>query len=868
MADSHTDDLLAEAPWLRRFAAGLARSAADADDLVQDTLSTALATGRGGIGSGPVGRGLLAGIARNLAKAGRRRDRRRIEREVRHGMLDGTAAAPAADEDARRLDLLRVLLDELSTLPPAQRRAITSRFLDELEPAEIAARDGVSPSSVRSQLSRGLAALRERMDQRGDGRDQWLGCLGPWAMGSSLLPAALPVQAAVGSGTNTSLTTAATHPTSLVAGAAGLVVMKTTLWLTSLVAIPALLAGLWWYQRDLAPGGPEGQANTYAESEPETPLAQIPIPEARSAAVTAAAPEASPATAPEVPSEIGVSEGSPPAPSTGLVVDMLTGEPVPHIGLEFLYAATFEGEGEKVQSDAQGRIEIDPTHFPATPRLRLLENDGTTLGQGSAIRQSVVAFPFEEPIPVHVGPTFTLDLPEARLETPWSISIRFRAVDDTNSYNDPQATIREGERPWVRFPRDVTELEGEQFELVFEDLRNLLTARVPVTRTRGIETEVIRPEFEQRGAARFVLGIEGSAQAPALKVDVTPNGHTVAEDLGLRALLTERNGDGTTTGTLRMLPPGNYTWTIIGAGTGASSSFDVLPGETTDVEIRAEALGATFDSEVLIDASAAPDSNVAKWVVMVTSDDEAGAGFMTRAVPVEGVDAQYRVALKALRHGTWRVVVQPLGGAVLEPGSATVTPGAPPQVLRLLSDAGRASLTLRVVDGTTGSPIDMATATVLIVPRDVFEFTPVNNRHSILSTDQIPRGNPTEIFVRAPGYRGEALLHDPERDGDEREIRLTPGWRSRVLVINVATMSPAAGVNVRVDGKDAGTTGADGVCWIEGDGPPLLIEVGHGHGSLEVVGTPYENVRRGESKTDPAFGFMFQMAPKTTGTGR
>ncbi|MEO0662856.1 MAG: RNA polymerase sigma factor, partial [Planctomycetota bacterium] len=187
MTPPPTDELLAELPWLRRFAAGLVRSAADADDLVQDTLGEALTTRSGDRGAGdrPL-RGLLGGIARNLARGRHRDARRRGEREVRHARDGSDEPAPGADAEAERLELLRALLAELRALPPAQRRAVTARYLDGLELAEIARRDGVRAATVRSQLARGLAALRGRLDAREGGRERWLSSLAPRALGPAV----------------------------------------------------------------------------------------------------------------------------------------------------------------------------------------------------------------------------------------------------------------------------------------------------------------------------------------------------------------------------------------------------------------------------------------------------------------------------------------------------------------------------------------------------------------------------------------------------------------------------------------------------------------------------------------------------------
>jgi RNA polymerase sigma factor (sigma-70 family) len=53
------------------------------------------------------------------------------------------------------------LLAALHELPPRQRAVIVLRYWEDLTDAQIAATLGCSPGTVRSQLSRALAKLRE-----------------------------------------------------------------------------------------------------------------------------------------------------------------------------------------------------------------------------------------------------------------------------------------------------------------------------------------------------------------------------------------------------------------------------------------------------------------------------------------------------------------------------------------------------------------------------------------------------------------------------------------------------------------------------------------------------------------------------------
>jgi len=57
-------------------------------------------------------------------------------------------------------------------LPEVQRTAVVLRFYEQLEYAEIAELTGVREGSVRSRVSRGLAALRQDLGQESGERDE------------------------------------------------------------------------------------------------------------------------------------------------------------------------------------------------------------------------------------------------------------------------------------------------------------------------------------------------------------------------------------------------------------------------------------------------------------------------------------------------------------------------------------------------------------------------------------------------------------------------------------------------------------------------------------------------------------------------
>ena len=132
----------------------LARVAPDGvDDLVQDVFVAAmdkLGTLRDDRAFAP----WIAAIARRRAADWRRRRRDTVE-------LDDTLAGdPRLDDDAAAA---REAVDAIASLPEAYRETLLLRFVAGLTGPEIAERTGLSHGSVRVNLHRGVALLRERL---------------------------------------------------------------------------------------------------------------------------------------------------------------------------------------------------------------------------------------------------------------------------------------------------------------------------------------------------------------------------------------------------------------------------------------------------------------------------------------------------------------------------------------------------------------------------------------------------------------------------------------------------------------------------------------------------------------------------------
>lgn len=168
------ETLLRHSGFLAGLARELVRDEHEAQDLVQETWAAALSRPPEEAGSL---RGWLA-----IVMANRMRNRRRGA--SRRGQRETIAARPEHVEPGEgsleRLETQRALIDLLLELPEAQRVVLYLRYYEERTPTEIARHLGVPVKTVKTRHTRGIAALREALDRRSGGdRREWVSALVP-----------------------------------------------------------------------------------------------------------------------------------------------------------------------------------------------------------------------------------------------------------------------------------------------------------------------------------------------------------------------------------------------------------------------------------------------------------------------------------------------------------------------------------------------------------------------------------------------------------------------------------------------------------------------------------------------------------------
>lgn len=155
--------LIAELPYLRRFARGLAGDAALADDLVQDCIERALLKSHLYDPARPL-RTWLYAVLRNLFISGLRRDARATVVKTVEDLTGYEGSEAPAQEERLSAALIGAALDRL---PAQHREVIVLVGLEEMSYRDVAEILAVPMGTVMSRLSRARATLRDILEQQG-----------------------------------------------------------------------------------------------------------------------------------------------------------------------------------------------------------------------------------------------------------------------------------------------------------------------------------------------------------------------------------------------------------------------------------------------------------------------------------------------------------------------------------------------------------------------------------------------------------------------------------------------------------------------------------------------------------------------------
>lgn len=214
-----TEQLMAEMGWVRKLARALVKDDALADDIAQDTWLVAAEQ------QPDADRPLRPWLARVVTNLVRTRRRSEVRRDERQAAVDDDRAVPTPADLVERVELHRVVADELLALAEPYRSTVLLHFIEGYSSADIARRLGIPDGTVRRRLKVALDRLRDALHKRTDQPKRgWLAALVPLAR----LPGAPPASASIGG-----------------------VAMKKIIGVVALVLVLAVIAvGVVWQQRE------------------------------------------------------------------------------------------------------------------------------------------------------------------------------------------------------------------------------------------------------------------------------------------------------------------------------------------------------------------------------------------------------------------------------------------------------------------------------------------------------------------------------------------------------------------------------------------------------------------------------------------
>ncbi len=154
--------LLSHSAWLAKFARALVANEADIDDVVQQTLATALARPPRHTGNL---RGWLGTVAKNVVRSAARSDTARAAREV---ALPPPPPVESPVEAVARAELRRKVVECVLALDEPYRSTVILRFFEEQEVAAIARLTKTGEDTVRTRIRRGVLRVRELLERRVD----------------------------------------------------------------------------------------------------------------------------------------------------------------------------------------------------------------------------------------------------------------------------------------------------------------------------------------------------------------------------------------------------------------------------------------------------------------------------------------------------------------------------------------------------------------------------------------------------------------------------------------------------------------------------------------------------------------------------
>lgn len=829
---SHTvnpTELLENMRVLKRLAQRLVHDEAEAHDVAQAALEAAK--------NAPDGTrsfmGYAAGAVRFQAlKTRRAAASRRRHEETRAQERTGEVERP--DEIVERRDLMAFVLSEIGRLPDKQARAITLRYVEQLSDDEIAEREGISPSTVRSQVSRGIAELRTRLDARSGSRAAWSSVLAPWTLDSAEVAGAASDTAQA----NASATAAASTSSAALAGAFW-TMTSVKLALTLSVGLAAA-AGAWHVLKDgePAPFDPGSSAKVAAASRDAGPA------DANQGGADPNAPLTGAATTPgggRQSAGVSADLATTPAtfPVTGRVIDAATGQPAE--GVYALVRSVKENPTASIPralTGADGVFESTGSLAACTLTLDLFDEESH--GAGFA-KFTDVAFPFDGDLKIELRPKVQFRFGGVEIDAADQVRVSVKGERRLRT------RVRPGDLPWARFDEELPE-DSRTLRMTHSNGFHSAVAQLPpagpgrfdqpldATWIAGGRFELATGDDRLRGAEAVRLRSLDRPSEPTQRLGFYPDRET-------KTLLAEATH----------LVPGRYAWTVRLGGVEQSGEVEVRPLETA--QARLEDLAAAGPAlRVSIDTTAAPGLDLEGHRFQFLDRTDPRSHFLVEAK--RAGQGLWSAEIDDLPKADWVFVPSDLEGYRFEPQFIPITPGELPATLVVTPEAASLTPSITILDASNAQPIEGARLWL----QDGMSGAPYQvARTGTLEAFELPGDRDVSLFAWAEGYRLTQLDVSPAGVGAELTLKLEPGWRHRVLVFDMQATTFAEGITVHVDGALVGRTDASGALWLEGEGPPNSVAIGQGDDAIEVLMDPFAEGAASGMETP---GYVFVIARK------
>jgi RNA polymerase sigma-70 factor, ECF subfamily len=169
----NSDEILAQASWIRKVVRAMLADQHLADDLAQDALEAGLRQGSEIRGST---RGWLYGVAKNLHRQFLRGQSRR---ELRERRVSPPEQMPDSQDLVERIEIMNLVEKAVLALPQTHRDLLILRYYEDLSVRKIANLQGAPIKTVESRLRRAQQLLRTQLQNRFGG--DWAAMLLPLA---------------------------------------------------------------------------------------------------------------------------------------------------------------------------------------------------------------------------------------------------------------------------------------------------------------------------------------------------------------------------------------------------------------------------------------------------------------------------------------------------------------------------------------------------------------------------------------------------------------------------------------------------------------------------------------------------------------